>query len=639
MQSQTQHIYEFGPFRLDAAERLLLRDGAAVALTPRVFDLLLVLVERHGHLLEKDELLQTIWPDTVVEEGNLTANISILRKTLGDDGNSARFIETVPKRGYRFVAAVRTNDAEAEHRDDLAPEPAATPETIVPAAAERQDAAAPPEAATPPRLSPRRLLFAGVLVGALALTLYYFGNRRTVAPGAIASLAVLPLENLSGDPQQEYFAEGMTDALIGDLAKVGALRVSPRTSAIRYKGSRQPLAQIARELKVEGVVEGTVQRFGDRVQIRARLVHAATEQPLWGETYERDWRNVLAVQSEVAQAIARAVNVAVTPHEQARLTHARQVHPEAYEAYLRARFIWNQRTPATLKTAVEQFERAIKLEANYAPAHAGLADAYCMLSDYGEAPPREAYPKARAAAQRALALDAELAEAHTSLAWIKAAYEWDFAAAEQEFQRALALNPNYATAHQWYGEFLSAQGRHQEAIAEIKRAQQLEPFSLIVNTALAGAYYFAREDEQALAACQKVIELDPNFAQIYDWLQRAYENQGKPRETLAAHQKLAELMGWEQYVAKLRRAAPVADMRDYWQRRLAGGMAESEPSPFWVAECWAQLGDKEQAFVWLEKLCQERSYWAIYLKVVPSLDPFRADPRFADLLRRRQLAP
>jgi TolB-like protein/DNA-binding winged helix-turn-helix (wHTH) protein len=620
-------FYEFGPFRVDAQKRLLLHEGEPVPLTPKAFDILLVMLARHGEALGKEELMQAVWPDVAVEENNLTRNISTLRKALGEKPNEHRYVVTIPGNGYRFVAAVRTTGAEAERHEDMARESTVAAETEQHGGTEREAAV--------PRVSSRRLLIPGVVVFALALALHYFGNRRAVTSISITSLAVLPLENLSGDQAQEYFADGMTDALIGDLAKIGALRVIPRTSAMRYKGNGKSLSQIARELKVDGIVEGTVQRFGDRVRIRARLVHVATEQHLWGETYERDLRDVLEVQSEVAQAVAREINIAVTPQEQARLIRVRQVRPDAYEAYLKARYIWNKRTKETLKAAVDHFERAINLDANYAPAYAGLADAYSMLSDYAVLPPGEAYPKARAAAQKALALDAGLAEAHTSLGWIKAAYEWNFEEAEREFQRAIALNRSYATARQWYAEFLSAQGRHQEAIAEFKRARQLEPFSLSVNAAMAGAYYFARQDEQAIAECRKVIELDSNFAQIYDWLRRAYENKGMAREALAAHQKHMELMGWDvEYLEEARRAGSGAGMQDYWRKRLTCEMRTSSPYPFWIAECWAQLGDKEQAFAWLEKLRQEHSYWAIYLNVVPTLDPLRGDPRFQNLLRR-----
>jgi TolB-like protein/DNA-binding winged helix-turn-helix (wHTH) protein/Tfp pilus assembly protein PilF len=635
MGQPTKQFYEFGPFRLDPVERLLYRDGEVAPLTAKIFDILLVFVRNSGRTLEKEEMMREVWPDQLVEEGNLTRNVSTLRKALGESPDGARYILTIPGRGYRFVAEVREIAVENGNSSFRAP---------VASEVTGDDAEATGGSRTLAGKADRRRITYALRIFALALTALaiaavayalFIRERRPSSHLAITSLVVLPLENLSCDPTHEYFADGMTDALIGDLAKIGALRVISRTSAARYKGVKKSLPEIAGELKVDAVVEGTVQRSGDRILIRAQLIHAATDQHLWAESYERDLRDALKTQSEVAQAIAREIKVIVTPQERARLAGVLQINPEAYEDYLKARYVWNKRTPESMKKAVEHFERAINLDPNYAPAYAGLADSYSMLSDYAELPPHEAYPKAKEAAMKALSLDDELAEAHTSLAWINAAYEWKFEEAEKEFQRAIAINPGYETARQWRAEFLSAMGRHEEAIAEIKRAQWTGPFSLIVNTALAGAFYFARQDDRAIAECQRVIELDPNFGEIYSWLQRAYEHKGMAREALAAQQKLAELMGWgTDYVEKVRRAESVTSMQAYWRKRLALEMEDSQPFSFWVAECWAQLGAKDQAFLWLEKLCLERSYWAIYLNVVPTLDPLRSDPRFTTLLRR-----
>src|SRR5262245_19571120 len=637
MSRPTKQLYEFGPFRLDSVERLLYRDGEVVSLTAKIFDILLVFVRNSGRTLEKEEMMREVWPDQFVEEGNLTRNVSTLRKALGESQDNHRYILTIPGRGYRFVAEVREVENGDSNFKSVNPAPASeaagNPGVATGIAETRAGAGNKGRVSFILGIAALALI---ALAAAAVLYALFIREKRPSPHPAITSLVVLPLENLSGDPSQEYLADGMTDALIGDLAKIGALRVISRTSAMHFKGAKKSLLpEIAGALKVDAVVEGTVQRSGDRLLIRAQLIHAATDQHLWAEDYERDVRDVLKTQSEVAQAIAREIKVVVTPQEQARLANIRQVKPEAYEAYLQARYVWNKRTPEMLKKAVGHFERAINLDPNYAPAYAGLADSYSMLSDYGTLPPLEAYPKAKEAAMIALALDEELADAHTSLAWITAAYEWKFAEAEKEFQRAIAINPRYETARQWHAEFLSAMGRHEEAIAEIKRAQQLGPFSLIVNTALAGAYYFARQDDQALAQCQRVIDLDPSFAQIYEWLLREYDKKGMAREALATHQKLAELMGWSpDYSEKVHRARSVTSMHAYWRKRLAWEMGDSQPSPLWVAECWAQLGNKDQAFVWLEKLCQERSYWAIYLNVVPTLDPLRSDPRFAGLLRR-----
>jgi TolB-like protein/DNA-binding winged helix-turn-helix (wHTH) protein/cytochrome c-type biogenesis protein CcmH/NrfG len=623
MSKPVNTFYEFDAFRVDAQKRLLLRDGDAVPLTPKAFDILLALLERHGEVLSKEELMQAVWPDVAVEENNLTRNISTLRKALGEKPDEHRYVVTLPGSGYRFVAAVSEGAMAHESQIVDAERNVVAGAVETPVVLPRQSRAF--------RLGALALL---VLATVVAVYGWFWRERR---PAAITSLAVLPLANLSGDPQQEYFADGMTDALTGDLARISALRVISRTSAMQYKGTQKRLSEIARELNVDAVIEGTVQRSSERLFIRAQLIHAASDQHLWAATYERDLRDVLKVQSEVAQAIAREINVVVTPQEQARLARVRQVTPQAYETYLKARYIWNKRTPATLKTAVEHFQQAIELDPNYAPSHAGLADAYSMLSDYAVARPHEAYPKAKEAVLKALVLDAELAEAHTSLAWILAAYEWKFAEAEQSFQRALALNPNYATARQWHSEFLSALGRHAEAIAESERAQQLEPFSLILNTARAEAYYLARQYDQVIAQCQNTIELDPNFGEAYSMLARAYAAKGMPRAALAAHHKHMELMGWTPAV-KLQAPGAMNNMPAYWRQRLDEERQTTQPFPLWMAESSAQLGDRRQALQWLEKLCQERNYWAMYLNVVPTLDPLRGDPHFQDLLRRIGLA-
>lgn len=634
MPNETSQFYEFGPFRADAQKRLLWRDGEVVPLTPKAFDILLALLERHGEVLSKEELMQAVWPETVVEENNLTRNISTLRKALGETPDEHRYVVTIPGSGYRFVAEVSATTIEnGSLRAQVV--------SVEPVCEDSDSAAAVSPSETQVEVRSRRRFASASYVVALAIVALiavavvyarFWREKPAASRSAITSLVVLPLENLSGDAAQEHFVDGMTDALIGDLARIGALRVISRTSAMRYKTARPPLPEIARALQVDAVVEGTVQRAGDRVLIRVQLIQAANDEHLWAESYERDVRDVLKTQSEVAQAIARQIKVVVTPQEQARFASARQVNPEAYETWLKARYIWNKRTPATLKTAVTHFERAIQLDPSYAPAYAGLADTYSMLADYSVLPAGETYPKAKAAALKALALDQELAEAHTSLAWILAAYEWKFAEAEQSFQRALALNSNYATAHQWYSGFLSALGRHQEAIAESERAQRLEPFSLIASTARAEAYYLARQYDQVIAQCQRALELDPNFGEAYSMLARAYAAKEMPREALAAHHKHMQLMGWK--VEQVRPVEAVAGMRAYWQQRLDEEKKTALPFPLWMAEGYAQSGDPEQALRWLEKLCQSRNYWTIYLNVVPTLDPLRTDPRFAALLQR-----
>ncbi|MCL5005864.1 MAG: tetratricopeptide repeat protein, partial [Acidobacteria bacterium] len=357
----------------------------------------------------------------------------------------------------------------------------------------------------PPHASPKKLWLAGIglgVVGLLAVVLLavfiHRGPPSVASIPAIHSLAVLPLENLSGDPEQEYFADGMTGELITDLGTISALRVISRQSVMRYKDSKKPLPEIARELNVDAIVEGTVRRSGDRVRITANLLYAPTDRHLWSETYERDLRDVLSLQDEVARSIASQIKIKVTPQEHARLASARPVNPEAHRFYLLGRSYWNKRTAEGFKIAIGHFQRAIEIDPTYASAYAGLADSYILLSNYGLLPPKEAMPRGTAVAQKALVIDESLAEAHTSLAWACTEYDWNWPVCEREYKRAIELNPNYATAHHWYGDYLSAMGRHREAIAELERAQQFNPLSPIISSCLGYRYYYAREYEEAI---------------------------------------------------------------------------------------------------------------------------------------------
>jgi serine/threonine-protein kinase len=454
----------------------------------------------------------------------------------------------------------------------------------------------------------------------------------------IDSIAVLPLDNLSGDPEQEYFADGMTDALIGHLAKIGALKVISRTSVMPYKGARKPLPEIARELSVAGVVEGSVLREGDRVRITVQLIEAATDQHLWTESYEREMTSILALQSEVARAIARKIEVAVSPEEEVRLANARSVAPEVHEAYLKGRYHWNQRTEDGMKRALEYFQQAINDDPEYAPAYVGLADSFNMIALYSYAPPIEVYPKAKAAALKALEIDDTIAEAHTSLAWAQT-FEWDWLAAEGEFQRAIELNPSYAFGHQWYaGGYLAAAGRLDEAIAEFKRARELDPLSLIIGAAGGWVFYLDRQYDQAVEQFQKTLELDPNFWLTNWWLGPVYEQQGLFEEAIAAfRQAVANSGGSPITMASLGHAYAMAGRRDEAMKILGELNRLSKQryvSSYRVAEIYVGLGDNDLALEWLQKAFEEHARFLVYLKVEPRLDPLRPDPRFQDLVRR-----
>jgi len=492
-----------------------------------------------------------------------------------------------------------------------------------------------------PAPAPRRAWRVPVLVLALASAAVLGGWalwRAGVWPAAgprISALAVLPLEDLGPEAGREYFADGMTEALIANLAQIGALKVISRTSVMRYKGARKPLPEIARELGVDAVLEGTVLRSGPKVRITAQLIDAATDRHLWARTYERDLADVLALQMDVARAVAEEIRVVLSPQEKRRLDQSRPVDPEAYEAYLRGRFHWNTRTAEGFDAAIREFQRAIEIDPGYARAHAGLADCYVLLVEWRRRPAPEGIALARAAAERALALDSTLAEGYTSLAEARV-IAWDWEGAEQAFRTALALNPGYATAHQWYGFFLSKMGRHDEAIAELRRALELDPLSLIIRTELARVYYHARRYDDALAMVEGVRALDSTFTDVSWMLGSIYVELPGRAAQAAARFRASEFDARLDLARALILAGRPAEGRAVLDSLLAA-YARGDPNPRYAqaAEVYAALGQPDRAFEMLERAyARGVDEHLTYLKVRPPFDPLRADPRFGELLRR-----
>ncbi|MFQ5694366.1 MAG: protein kinase [Terriglobia bacterium] len=478
-----------------------------------------------------------------------------------------------------------------------------------------------------------------MLVGAVLMERagWFDGKPDLSATPAISSLAVLPLENLMGDSEQDYFVDGMAEALIADLAQIGSLKVISRTSAMRYKESDKSLPEIAQELGVDGLIEGSVLRAGDQVRITVQLIHGATDEHLWAESYERDLRDVLALQGEVAQAIAEEIKIAVTPEEEARLASARPVNPEAHEAYLKGRYFWNKRTEEALKTSLEYFARAIEKDSDYAAAYAGLADSYLHLAHYSGLPPQEAMAKAEAATLKALDIDLKLAEAHASLGHLRM-HEWNWSVSEKELKRAVELNPNYAIVHYWYAALLSQMGRHPEAVAESDRAVELDPLSLMINTTAGAARYWARRYDPAIEQFQRTLALDPNFVPARQDLGLAYAQKGLYDEAVAELKEARNLPGAGARGAALlayayavggetRQAVEILD-------ELKEVSKQGRLPSYEIAAVHAALGQKEQAFAWLEKAYGERDSWLVFVKVEPMFDPLRGDPRFQALLRR-----
>ena len=460
-------------------------------------------------------------------------------------------------------------------------------------------------------------------------------------PTKIRSLAVLPLENLSRDPDQEYFADGMTDAVITDLAKIGALRVISRPSVMRYKRTQRSVPEIAKDLNVDAIVEGSIERSGDRVRITAQLIRAATEQHLWAEAYDRDLHDVLRVQEEIARSIAQEVQVQLTPQETALLTKGRPVDPDAYELYLKGRYFWNKRTQESTDRAINLFHQAIGKDAGYASAYSGLADCYILSGisfDVGTLSPAQAFPLAKAAAERAIRLDDTLAEGHNSLAYARLLYDWDWPGSEAEFKRALALNPGYANAHHWYAHLLMASGRGEEALAESKRALNLDQLNPAMNVHLGWHYIYARRYDLALAQLRKALELDPSHSLGNWYLGWVYEQQGKYADALQAmHRAQDHLKGNTALVADIGHVYAISGDKPAALRvleQLNESSRRTYVSPFEVALIYVALGKKNEALQWLEKAYTDRSDLLIYLNVDPRLDSIRSEPRFIDLARR-----
>lgn len=644
---KSRGVVRFASFELDLDAGELKKHGVKLRLPEQSFQILALLLERPGQVVTRDALRQKLWTaDTFVDfDVGLNNAILRLRHALGDSAETPRFVETLPRRGYRFIAPVDHGAPAAAH---ASPAPSPRSATAEAATLPVGKPSVGPAAPSKPQLPLRSLWFAGLALAALIVMLVGFnatGLRQRLLgrshPPRIQSIAVLPLENLTGDPSQEYFVDGMTDALITNLAQIGSLQVISRTSVLRYKGEKKSLPAIARELGVDAVVEGTVARSGNRVRIDAQLVHAATDRHLWAHSYERDLSDAMALQSEMAQAIAAEIRAKLTPQEQARLGKTQRVNPAAYEAYLKGRFLLNRWSVEEANKALQYFQQALAINPNYAQAYSGLSDSYRTLALFS-GPKPEAWQKARAAATRALELDDSLAEAHRSLASVRGWYDWDLPGGERELQRALQLNSGDAETYRQYGLSLLYMGRLNEAMAMTKRAQELDPLSPAVAVEVARNYYFARRYDQAIEQARKAIELDPTFVQAHRLLGYAYEAEGKFPEAIAEFKLAVKLSpGNLSYLGILGRGYAVAGNRREARRTIAKLKELSKTryvEPLQFALIYAALGEKDQAFAWLEKAFEERNGNLIALSVAPWFDPLRSDPRFADLVRRVGLA-
>ena len=602
----------FGDYELDCRSGELRRNGTAVKLQPQPAKVLVILVARAGEVVTRQALTEQVWgSETYVDfEHGLNFAIRQIRTVLEDDAEKPSFLETVPKRGYRFIAEIGNGAAPEEPQVELRASPS-----------EKK----------------RRLHILIWVSAAIVLIAALFGVRTWLSPATskIESLAVLPLHNLSADPEQEYFSDGMTDELITDLAKVPNLRVISHTSVERYRKTQMPLPGIARELGVDAIIEGTVMRSGDRVRITAQLIDARSDQHVWAQSYERDIRDVLRLQGEVAQQIANQVGIKLTAGEQTRLAAKHEVDPAAHEAYLKGAFYWNRLTCNDFETALKYFREAAAKDPNFAPAYSGMADSYFYLADW-RCWPQAAFAKAEPAALKAVELDPGYGEAYAALGELAFSHEWNWSKAGEEFDRAVQLNSNDASILSAYAIYLVSTGKREPAIAEMRKAQELDPVS--ENTSMTHIYvfYLAHEYDDAIAQAKQALDFLPDSRAVYYWLGQCYERKGMPDKAIAAYLKAFSHLPRE--VALRRAAYQEHGLPGYWQEdKQFRQRSHREDDPVLEAMYCAHMGEKDKALEQLKLAYQQHSDGLQFLKVEPVYDGLRDDPRFKELIRMLQL--
>jgi len=622
---------EFDEFRRELRVR-----GVVTELEPKPVEVLLRLLAQAGQVVTKEDLLDAVWPGTAVVDGSLATAVSKIRRALGDVDSSV--LLTVPKVGYRLGVPVNVKLAVLASSSTAVQSVAGEERTNVraPKTSRALDAGV-------PRLS---IWFVGLgLIAALLLVAvaifrnsWFAPQKTSVAPQNMSSVAVLPFLNLSGDSAQEYLADGMTDELIMELSKIGALKVISRTSVMRYKNAKKTLPEIARELHVDGVVEGSVLRSGTHLRLTTELIYAANDTHVWAGSYDRDLGDILGLQRELARQIAREIKTTVSPSEELQLADHTEVNAQAHDLILRGRFFWNQRTREALNKALEYFQQASEIDPDDPLAYAGLADTYVELVGFGDLKAAEGFPKAKAAALKAIALDDTLAEPHTALGYALAV-DWDWAAAQNEFQRALELNPGYITGIYQYAFFLSVMGKQDEAIPLARKAVELDPLSPIVLYRAGRVEFQGRHYDEARLLFSRILELNPTDPLGLYGLGLVFDAQGNYDLAISALQNQKLQQGFD--VAAVYAAAGKPEEA---RQRMADAVhrlteEKSYVRPGWIAEVYVALGDNDEAMRWLERGYKERDLWLALLNVWPRFDPLRSDPRFQDLVRRMKFLP
>lgn len=614
-------IVRFGTFQLDLKARELLKAGRKVRLQDQPFRVLALLVSRAGQVVTREELRQAIWPSDVYVTFDQGLNNAIrkVRDALEDSADNPRFVETVAKQGYRFIAPVSPVQP-------LSPQP--------------------PPRSSSPRI--RNAVLIGLIATSLLAALAYWAWHRPVMHATPSSekaiLAVLPFDNLSHDPDQDFFADGLTEEMTAQLSKLNPERLSviARGSVVKYKGSGVPASQIGKELHADYLLQGSVRRSPGRVRITVQLIQVRDQTDLWADSYDNELKDILALQDALARTVANQIHITLTAEQQARLATVRQLDPAAYEEYLKGRFYWNKRTADGMDIASTYFQQAINKDPSYGAAYSGLADCNSGLAWHGFKSPAEALPKANAAALKAIEINPQSAEAHASLGLILD-HRLDWPAAEAEFKRALQLDPTYANAHHWYGDYLSIKGRHDEALAEAKKALELDPLNLMIGTWVGLRYYLAHQFDRAVEQGRNTVALDPNFAAAHLLLGESYVQIGAHQQGLAELQKAASLSGNSPlYLAQVAVAHASAG-RKAEALQIASQLQKISRqryvSPYGLAQIYAALNDKDQTFKWLQAAYEDHSVWMSYLAVDPVFDRFRSDSRFQSLLRRLALLP
>lgn len=653
LSSSKTYIYEFENYCLVPAERLLLCDGQPVSLQPKIFETLLVLVENSGHLVEKDELMTRLWPDTFVEEATLARNISDLRKSLGENGNKQKYIETVSKRGYRFVAEVRqlANEKTDVEEQNHAGEIVVKEEKLV---EEKRQQVEPQKTDVAVKensrsfrtkrktfifLSVATILFLGLIAALVLRSSSWFSKPGEAVNDIlhVRSIAVLPFKSVVEQERDETLELGIADALITRLSNVNQINVRPSRAVFKYAGQNADTVEAGKELKVDAVLNGSIQRIGERVRITVQLVSVPDGKTLWADKFDSNLTDLFAMQDSFSEQIARSLTLKITGAEHNSLTKRGTSSEQAYQLYLKGMH-WRSKTPPeSYERAIEYFNQAIAIDKNYASAYAALSDCYSLQASTGILPPAENLMKARAAAERAVQLDDSLVEVHLALGHLKW-LTWDWAGAEKEFRRAVELNPPYPGAHLWYATYLSSLGRHQEAFAIIEKAQQQSPMSIVINECAERTQLFARQYDETIATGLKNLELEPNRAVSMVWIALAYEMKGMHDEAISTHLKILSLKNSKsEDIEALRAAYAQKGWRGYWlkQIELNQEVAKHKYIPlFEFAEMYARIGDKERAFEFLEKAYSERADQLTLLKVHPVFDPLRSDSRYANLMRR-----